>query len=338
MHASPGRQVLALAAEGRAVEALELLERHSSLGDPEALFVRGLWRIEGKWLDRDLPKAQEDLAGAAKQGNRDSARILAGLMATGAAGARDWRQSLELLEKWAGTDPMAERQIGLIAEMALDEAGDPAEPRRRQRLSETPEVIRFDRLFSADECDFLCEVAGQRFRPARIFHEARRQFVKDPIRDSDTASFPLVFEWPAVHALNRRIAAATGTDVAQGETLQLLRYRPGQQYKPHLDAIAGLENQRVLTMIVWLNDDYSGGETHFLETGLKVRGAKGDALMFRNALPDGRPDPAARHAGLPVFEGEKRIASRWIRERPPTGPREAFGPNEAEGRRALNRQ
>ena len=60
------------------------------------------------------------------------------------------------------------------------------------------------------------------------------------MRDSDAAAFPLVLEWPFVHALNRRIAAASGTDVAQGEALQILRYAPGQQYRPHLDAVPGM--------------------------------------------------------------------------------------------------
>ena len=330
MHISAGRQALQLAAEGRSKEALAYLQKHARDGDSEALFVRGLWQIEGKLLARNLPEARNDLAAAADNGSREAARILAGLVATGAGGAADWSKAIEMLHRWSNLDPIARRQHDLIAAMYLNEEGKPTSLVDGRVLSEAPEVVRFTGLFSADECDFLREVAGQRFKPALIFHEAKRQFVKDPIRDSDTASFPLVFEWPAVYALNRRIAAASDTQVEQGEPLQLLRYRPGQQYRPHLDAIAGLENQRILTFIVWLNDDYAGGETHFPETGLSVRGAKGDALMFRNAHPDGRPDPVSRHAGLPVTDGEKLIASRWIRKRPPTGPHEAFGPHEAE--------
>jgi prolyl 4-hydroxylase len=119
-----------------------------------------------------------------------------------------------------------------------------------------------------------------------------------------------------VHAINQRIAAASGTQAAQGEPLQVLRYRPGGEYKPHFDAIPGFANQRILTMIVWLNEDYEGGETMFMKTGAKLRGRTGDALLFRNALPDGSRDPDAAHAGLPVTRGEKLIASRWIRARP----------------------
>ncbi len=74
-------------------------------------------------------------------------------------------------------------------------------------------------------------------------------------------------------------------------------------------------------MLVYLNEDYTGGETLFLKTGVKVRGNAGDGLLFRNAAPDGTPDPDSLHAGLPVITGEKFIASRWIRQKP-FGPRD----------------
>jgi prolyl 4-hydroxylase len=54
----------------------------------------------------------------------------------------------------------------------------------------------------------------------------------------------------------------------------------------------------------------------FMKTGAKFKGRTGDALLFRNALPDGSRDQDAAHAGLPVTRGEKLLASRWIRARP----------------------
>ena len=140
--------------------------------------------------------------------------------------------------------------------------------------------------------------------------------VPSPLRSSHGATFPPHVESPAVHALSRRLAAASGTDVSQGEPLQVLRYSAGQEYRPHFDAIDGAENQRTLTFLVYLNDGYEGGETQFLATGLKVSGKKGDGLLFRNADDSGRRDPNAKHAGLPPTTGEKFIASRWIRQRP----------------------
>ncbi len=326
---SVARAAVQLAAAGRGTEAILCLDEAVAKHDSEAAFARGLWRIEGRFLPRDLAAAREDFRLAAQFGSRDAERVYAGFLAAGVGGARDWAGALAALK--ASDDPLAARQAALIDAMAVNDEGDPAGVFQPETLSEQPSIALFCDLLSADECAFLAELAQARFRPALIFHEAQRRFVADPLRDSDAAGFPVVLEWPFVHALNRRIAAASETTVAQGEPLQVLRYAPGQQYRPHLDAVPGLANQRVLTALVWLNDDYDGGETRFLESGLSAKGRRGDMLLFANALADGRPDPASRHAGEPVTKGVKLLASRWIRARP-APPGEAFGAHEAERR------
>ena len=161
----------------------------------------------------------------------------------------------------------------------------------------------------------MIERSGPGLRASLVVDPRTGQQVPNPVRTSDAVGYPLVSESPAIHALCRRLAEASNTHVKQGEPLQVLRYRPGQEYRPHFDAIANDDNQRVMTFLVYLNDDYEGGETEFLSTGLKVRGRKGDGLLFRNAELSGAPDPNSQHAGLPVTAGEKYLASRWIRER-----------------------
>lgn len=325
---SAARQAVALATQGRVADALRLLDESAAAGDGEAMFARGLWRLEGRMTTRDLSGACADIAAAAAAGHRDAARVHAGFLASGMSGARDWAGAVRQLETGAADDPLAARQLALITAMAADAQGLARQVPARERVSETPHIAWVRDLFSAEECAFLAELASPRFRPAVIFHEGRQRFVRDPVRESDAAGFPVVSEWPFVHALNQRIAAATGTAAEQGEPLQVLRYGPGQQYKPHLDALPGMRNQRRWTALIYLNENYEGGETAFLETGHVLRGRTGDMLLFENALPDGRPDPATRHAGRPVTAGTKLLASRWIRERP-ADPATGFGQHEA---------
>lgn len=320
-------EAVALDRAGRGEEARALLDAGAA-SDPAALHLRGLWQIEGRLLPRDLAAARADFAAAADAGSIPAARIHAGFVAAGVGGSRDWPAALALLDAWAPRDPLAARQRALIAAMDLDAVGEPRADLAQEPLHATPGIIRLPGFFSADECAFLADLALPRMKPAMIFHEGEQRWKVDPVRDSAAAGFPLFAELPAVHALNRRIAAASGTEVAQGETLQVLRYTPGQQYRPHLDAVAGLANQRVLTMLVYLNDDYVGGETHFTAPDLLVRGRLGDGLLFANTLADGRPDPAARHAGAPVISGTKLVASRWIRARVPDDE-QGFGQHEA---------
>jgi prolyl 4-hydroxylase len=80
-----------------------------------------------------------------------------------------------------------------------------------------------------------------------------------------------------------------------------------------MDALPAEPNQRILTALVYLSDGYRGGETSFPNARLSYRGRVGDALIFRNVRSDGSADPLTLHAGLPVTNGTKYIASRWIR-------------------------
>ena len=199
--------------------------------------------------------------------------------------------------------------------MPLTDDGDPNVLPAGQQLSESPEVWTFPSLFNEAECDFLIDVAKPQLAPSRVVDPQTGQLVANPVRTSDAAGFPLMAESPAIHALCRRLASASGTQVNQGVPLQILRYRPGQEYRPHFDAIEGADNQRILTFLVYLNDDYRGGETRFESTGIEFKGRKGDGLLFRNANTEGQPDLRSQHTGLPVLKGEKFLASRWIRER-----------------------
>ncbi|MBB5518241.1 hypothetical protein [Amphiplicatus metriothermophilus] len=75
-----------------------------------------------------------------------------------------------------------------------------------------------------------------------------------------------------------------------------------------------------------IHDRFEGGATRFTRAGARWRGRLGDALVFRNVLADGRPDPAGWHAGEPVTRGWKGIASLWLRARPFAGYVQPDGP------------
>ena len=263
----------------------------------------------------DAAAARASFRRAAEAGRQDAAVIHANFVASGTGGVRDWNRAIALLRGLAAGNRRSAAELEIVSAMALTDAGDPAAAPAGEVLAQAPHIARFRALFTAQECRYLAAAAVPMLAPAVVIDAASGRQIPDPVRRSDGMGFTAPLENPAVHALNRRIAAASGSLVEQGEPLQVLRYRPGGEYKPHFDAIPGFANQRVLTMLVWLNEDYEGGETAFPVAGLKLKGAPGDAILFRNTGPDGRRDPAAAHAGLPVASGEKLIASRWIRER-----------------------
>jgi len=303
---------------GDVVGAITILRQAAQSGDALAARELAICYLAGQFVRRDLAASRAMFERAADLGDHPSAVVTRAFVAGGVGGAADWPRAIRLLEDAAGRDMQAAAQLQLIQAMNLGANGEPAVDYPCETLSETPTVKSFPRLFTHAECAYLVQTAAPLLQPSVVVDPRTGQHVANPIRTSSAASFPFTEENPAIHALNTRLAAASGTDVRAGEPLQVLHYAPGERYHEHSDALPGVppEQQRVLTFLVYLNEDYDGGETSFPTLGLQVRGRTGDGLLFRNASPDGRPDERALHAGLPVTNGIKHLASRWIRATP----------------------
>ena len=298
---------------GRQGEAVLALNQLGAAGHGEAIRILGELRWSGQ-IDPS-PSAGRSLFEKAEQAGDLQARYyVTNLLGSGIAGRRDWAGALDRLAKEGRADPARARAAKLVAAMKLDGDGNPRQTSIGDMVSETPHVVRHRRLFTDTECAYVLGVAKAGYGPS-VVYDSQRRLVRDPIRSSDGSTLHWLIEDPAIHALNRRIAAASGSEAERGEAVQVLRYEPGQEYKAHFDFVPNADNQRHLTALVWLSNDYRGGETAFLRTGLEISGKRGDAIVFRNALPDGRMDPLTEHAGRPVTKGTKYLYSRWIRER-----------------------
>ena len=124
----------------------------------------------------------------------------------------------------------------------------------------------------------------------------------------------------------RLLASLVGMQAVQAEPISVLRYLPGEEYKPHYDHFAVDEQgipkvqdtngQRLVTVFAYLNEVAEGGETDFPRLSVRVRSSKGKAVAFLNCDAAGKPNPDTLHAGLPVIRGEKWLATLWFRERP----------------------
>ena len=306
-------RAIALSGAGRNPEAVLIINQLAALGHPGALAMLAEMKWRGGIVPQDLPAARDLFRRAGEAGHAIAETIFTNLLASGAAGSRDWSLALKRLEKEARANPGRKAIFDLIKPMRLDSDGNPSTLSQPTRLSSSPDVALFPRLFTRAECDFLRRAAAPLYTASTV-NDGRGKEVRDTLRTSQGATLHWMIEDPAIHALNRRLAAVSGTSAEQGEAIQILRYRKGEQYLPHLDFVRAAENQRFKTALVYLNDDYAGGETCFTKTGLKVKGNRGDAIIFCNAAPDRTPDPMSEHASLPVNSGIKYLASRWIRE------------------------
>lgn len=307
----------ALAQQDRIAEAFQLLSSAASAGDGQSALTLADWRMAGALIRRDLGEARRLYGLAAQLGIADAAPVHIAMLANGAGGSgRHWERALAMLAARGTDDPAAARGSALIAAMKIDAEGEPLGSPLREVVHQAPRIERLPGFLSPDECRYIAELALPRLSPAVVIDSRSGQFIQDPVRNAETIGFPFVHEDPVLHAINRRIAAATATSYEQGEPLQVLSYRPGQEYKLHSDALPPGNNQRVATFLVTLSDGFTGGATSFPRLGLELTGKVGDGLFFVNTDAVGQPDTAMWHAGLPVISGRKLLLSKWIRERP----------------------
>lgn len=306
------QNALSLIERGRD-EGVQMLRQIAAAGNPEALFVLADLTWSGRMVPQDPARGRLLFEYAAALGHSEANILATNLLASGVAGKRDWRAALDRLEAEARQIPERRAALELVDAMTLNSNGDPVTSPEPTILSERPDARFFEGLMTPAECAYLIHTAEPWFRPS-LRYDKDGQAVRDTIRTSDGAAFHWLVEDPVVHAINRRVAAITATNYDQGEALQVLRYSPGQEYRPHFDFLEGTDNPRPWTALVYLNEGYEGGATAFGKTGLEVRGKVGDVLVFRNEGPDGRREPLAEHAGLPITAGTKYLATRWIRK------------------------
>ncbi|WP_199553956.1 2OG-Fe(II) oxygenase [Sandaracinobacteroides hominis] len=306
-----------LLAGGCSEEALRLAKAKAAQGNPDALMLLATWQLAGHLLPRDRVAAGRWLRAAAQAGHVEAAMMEVALTANGGLDKEaDWPAALALLQSAARSGPLARAHLDLVDRMHITHTGLPLEPAERHRLTNDLDAYLLPGFCSAEECRHLAEAAIPVLEPALITDPLTGKVREHPVRTSHAAFLGPTRESLPARAINLRIAAASGTLVTQGEPLVVLHYAPGQQYRPHMDTLPAVTNQRIWTMLVYLNEGYRAGETQFPAIGLSIKGKLGDALLFRNTLSDGQPNPISRHAGLPVVEGRKWIATRWIREHP----------------------
>ena len=185
-----------------------------------------------------------------------------------------------------------------------------------------PRVLVFADLASPVECQALIELARPRLaRSLTVAVDDGSEKLHE-----DRTSHGMFFtrgETELIRRLEQRMAHLLGWPVQNGEGLQVLQYLPGAQYKPHHDYFEPTEpgtptlvargGQRVATLILYLNEPQRGGATIFPDARLDVLPKQGHAVFFSYDRP--HASTRSLHGGAPVIEGEKWIATKWLRER-----------------------
>eukprot|EP01089_Gocevia_fonbrunei_P003066 TRINITY_DN1292_c0_g1_i3.p1 TRINITY_DN1292_c0_g1~~TRINITY_DN1292_c0_g1_i3.p1 ORF type:complete len:321 (+),score=44.29 TRINITY_DN1292_c0_g1_i3:274-1236(+) len=225
-----------------------------------------------------------------------------------------------------------------------------------QTLSLSPRVFLIDNLLTSTECETLINMAKPLMSSSELHSSSNSTDTlgNSTYRTSSTGWLPPKTQ-PVIN-IEKRIAnilqipyfdMINSPKTKIDENFQVIHYLPYQHYHGHLDLLSKSRYQnskdiqegcnRLLTLLIYLNDVESGGETIFYYgnrtspveaqekltcgDGLKVQPKRGSAVLFYNMLAEDninnpKFDDKTLHGGCDVVNGEKWAINKWIWNKP----------------------
>ena len=180
---------------------------------------------------------------------------------------------------------------------------------------EEPLIVVLDKVLSNQECDQLIEFSKDKLKRSKISSTGEEEV--NEIRTSSSMFFQ-ESENDILEELEKRISDIMCIPIEHAEGIQILRYTPGQEYKAHYDffnsASKAAKNNRISTLVIYLNDVEEGGETYFPKLNLSISPKKGSAVYFEYFYNNEDLNELTLHGGAPVIKGEKWVATQWMRK------------------------
>lgn len=177
---------------------------------------------------------------------------------------------------------------------------------------EEPLIVILENVLSDEECNELIKMSKDKMERSKIgvIREVNQ------IRTSEGMFFQ-ENENDTIIKIEKRISSIMNIPVEHGDGIQILKYTPGQEYKAHFDFFSSTNrasiNNRISTIVIYLNDVEHGGETFFPKLNFSVSPKKGMAVYFEYFYNDKELNEQTLHGGAPVITGEKWVATQWMR-------------------------
>lgn len=178
--------------------------------------------------------------------------------------------------------------------------------------------IIMDNLLTREKCQEIMEYCEDKLFESEVVGGKHKD-----IRNSQQYWIPKTH--PLIKPLFEQLSSTFNIPYDHAEDLQVVRYRPGQYYNEHHDSCCDNNDkcyefvkrggQRMLTVLIYLNNDFEEGATYFPNLQLQLKASPGSAIVFHPlAINSNKCHPLALHAGLPVKSGEKWVANIWFRQ------------------------
>jgi prolyl 4-hydroxylase len=203
-------------------------------------------------------------------------------------------------------------------------------PFNTKTLYKNPDITLIKDFLTPEECEYIIKIGDPHIRKSEVCGRGGSR--PDNSRTSMTAHIGKKFlggDNPdkVLLGILDKVEKYSGLSTKNVEPIQLVRYEPGQYFKPHYDYLDRkipmyAENikkngQRKYTFFCYLTDVPSdaGGTTYFPKINKHFKGGKGDAIFWDNILESGEEDKRMLHSGDELKKGKKYGLNIWVRDK-----------------------
>jgi prolyl 4-hydroxylase len=334
-------------AAGRHGEAVDWLVAGVRKNDVEALTRLGKRLLIGDRAPHLPREGAGFLVDAWGRGGAEAAAVLSVCLATGinappdpvaawecliTAAVRGWQPAQQQIRVLAGNPSWADRTRALsdadhwrCMAQAVDLSKWLSVPASID-VHGNPLIRSYPLFIEPHICHWIIERAKGRLSRALVYDAGIGKTTTHVTRTNTSVSFNFLDTDFICVLLQSRMAACLGLPFRNFEAMTVLHYDVGEHISEHFDFVdpdvpnyeqhLRERGQRVVTFLVYLNDDYGSGETEFPRLGVSHKGKAGEGFFFVNAFADGRPDIRTLHAGRAPSSGEKWIVSQFVKNQP----------------------
>ena len=181
------------------------------------------------------------------------------------------------------------------------------------------EIFTITDFLTNEECNSISDLIKQNHYQSLVAGTKSENYSN--ARTSSTSN--LFEDNNIISQINQKIYNELNITKEFAEPTQGQLYEIGQEYKYHndyfwgsdVDKYCNVSGQRTYTCMIYLNDNFEGGETDFWYLGIKINPKIGKAVFWKNSEGLGNENKGSLHAGSPVISGEKMIITKWFREK-----------------------
>lgn len=203
---------------------------------------------------------------------------------------------------------------------------------------EEPLILVFDNAVPEKICDEIVEKHIADGMNPNSGKQSRQESYTQVTEDVEQRGISLGMDPHHYNIIANAIVENCGFPHALIEAIDIYNYDVGRYLDLHHDYpyfpdkinyYSHGDNDRVGTGILYLNDDYEGGTTHFPQLGVDVKPKKGSLLYFKQCY-DEPTNWSTIHESTVIKQGTKWIASCFFSERERVGftDRKEFMPEE----------